>query len=78
MWLCEISQVPFSTNEGHIFYEFIGQYVVYDKVDAEARTPEAESAKTAAPDCTFDEAFGYPCSEKQLACVAKAAKEVRF
>jgi hypothetical protein len=37
---------------------------------------DASKAEFAVPDCDYDESFGFPCSEKQLARV-KTAKETR-
>lgn len=61
----------FDTLVGLAFRDFVAQFVVYDVSDDAAEATVA--IKDVAADCTFDAAFGFPCSEKQKERVKKAA-----
>jgi hypothetical protein len=67
----------FSTMEGSAFFTILGRYAVYGTNltdDAEA-DPDLSPSRTATPNCEFDNAFGFPCSEKQKSFLKKAADE---
>jgi hypothetical protein len=55
------------------FYQLVGRFIIYDQRSDETLTTVKQIALQ--PDCDFDKAFGYPCSEKQLERVSRAAKE---
>jgi hypothetical protein len=61
----------FSTVTGKSCYLLVGKYLVYEPDDESSLQLEEV---TAAPDCAFDKAFGYPCSAQQLKRVEAAEK----
>ena len=62
----------FSTEDGSLFHEVVGQYLVYDTTGGE---PKSSLKKVdAAPDCAFDKSFGYECTDTQLERIRKAAE----
>lgn len=69
----------FATTEGEGFFLLVGRYAVYDtsldKAGAEkSEDPPTLDSKTAAPNCDFDQAFGFPCSDEQKERLKKAAQ----
>lgn len=63
----------FATPVGEVFYVHIGRLVLYDHAN---NTPIGSmKSRDAAPDCAFDAAFGFKCSEKQEKRVTQAAKK---
>jgi hypothetical protein len=66
----------FATHPADTFYDFVGKYVVYDVGD-ELRLPDLKET-VEQPDCSFDKAFGYPCTDEQAQKVraAEAAGQV--
>jgi len=73
----------FSTEEGSFFHAMVCKFALYelgmenDDGNGEA-TSAAAQEEASAPDCDFDKRFGFPCTEKQLARVRKAADEQRL
>lgn len=65
----------FATDEGSFFYTTVCRFALYDIDTGDAEPPATVEGTHAAPDCGFDKRFGFPCSEKQFARVAKAASE---
>jgi hypothetical protein len=63
----------YATTELQLFCQMIARRVLY------AETCEAPNgvATDMPPDCDFDAAFGYPCSEKQKKKIEKAKEEKR-
>lgn len=62
------------TDQGSNFYQTVGRFLVYDNASDSAVSIPVEPVH-GKPDCDFDDSFGYPCSEKQLARLEKAARE---
>lgn len=54
----------FGISEGYIYLSSVAQWVVYD-FSAYDREQSDVEARDAMPDCSFDEALGFPCSTKQ-------------
>jgi hypothetical protein len=67
----------FSTTAGHAFFAILGRYAVYD-TDGEEADADLLPARAAPPNCAFDDAFGYPCTEKQKAFIRKTSKNGEF
>ena len=67
----------FSTMEGNTFFSILGRYAVYgtNLTDDAGADPDPVPSHAATPNCEFDNAFGFPCSEKQKAFLKKAADE---
>ncbi len=55
------------------FYQLAARFLVYDQRSDDA--PVVVKQVDLQPDCDFDKSFGYPCSDKQLERVTRAAKE---
>lgn len=56
------------------FFELLGHYFVYESGPEETEKGVG-TKRMASPNCAFDSKFGYPCSQKQLARIKKAAED---
>jgi hypothetical protein len=61
-------------DPGDLGFQDFANLVLYG-IDKEAVSPSDAKVVETVPDCAFDESFGYPCTESQLARIAKAADE---
>jgi hypothetical protein len=61
----------FATSEGSIFYDIVGEYLVYQNGDEGLQLEQVRTA----PNCDFDKSFGHPCSERQQKKVEAAAEK---
>jgi hypothetical protein len=68
----------FATDEGSFFYTTVCRFALYDIDLGDTEPPATVEGTSAAPDCSFDKRFGFPCSEKQLARIEKADAEQKF
>jgi len=59
--------------EGEVYFPMLARYVIYD-LDTEETEAVGIKTRDAMPNCGFDQAFGFPCSEKQKERVAKGVK----
>ncbi len=57
----------------NVFYERVARFVVYDQRADDTLVSFKQVALQ--PDCDFDKSFGFPCSDKQLERVTRAAKD---
>jgi hypothetical protein len=68
----------FATDEGSYFYTAVCRFALYDIDLGDAEPPATVEGTAAAPKCSFDQRFGFPCSEKQRTRVEKADAEKRL
>lgn len=65
----------FLTDSGDYFYSMVCKFAVYDTTGEDTQQKAGDPSNDVAPDCDFDKHFGFPCSEKQLERLKKAAAE---
>ena len=65
----------FGWQTGHTIYDTLARYLFHGTCDASSAAPI--EAIPEFPDCAFDKAFGYPCTEKQLQRIDRAKDEKR-
>lgn len=65
----------FTTEPGYLFLRQVARYILYDADSAEIAPSANVKVTEAEPHCEFDSSFGFPCSDAQLARIAKAAKD---
>lgn len=68
----------FTTPIGQLFYLQIGRFIIYEATKDIDPLATDLTVRDLEPDCDFDSAFGYRCSEKQLARIAAALKEKKL
>lgn len=59
--------------EGEAYFPMLADYVIYD-LDPEDNEKAGIKTRDAMPNCSFDQSFGFPCSEKQKERAGKALK----
>jgi hypothetical protein len=59
--------------EGEVYFPMLARYAIYD-VDSEDTEKAGIKTRDAMPNCSFDQSFGFPCSEKQKERADKAIK----
>ncbi|MGN6187174.1 MAG: hypothetical protein ACTHQM_26350 [Thermoanaerobaculia bacterium] len=65
----------FDVPEGVAIKSSIGQFLLYDAGDFDISSERSHVlVRDEAPDCDFDDAFGYPCTDSQKERIAKAHK----